>query len=409
MEQLSKPRPHAAAFVLLTILIDAIGFGIVIPVLPRLVMEVGRVDLAEATRIGGFLALAYAAMQFLFGPLVGNISDRFGRRPVLLIGLAGLCVDYLLMAFAGTLPLLFLGRLLAGLFGSTYGPCQAALADITPPEQRARLFGYVGAAFGIGFVVGPAIGGLLGELGHRVPFYAAAALAGANFLYGLFVFPETLKPQLRRPFDPKRANPLGALAVIRLTPGLVPITICYFLWQVASLVYPSVWSYYTIAAFGWTPGLVGGSLAAVGLMMALVQSTVTGRAVARFGERRTARIGLFSALAGFVGYTFAGSTFAAFLVLPLMALQSLVQPSLSAMLSQRVPADQQGEVQGIGGSVMALGALIAPLLYNPALAAFTAEDAPIRFPGAPFVLAALFAGLTLLALARTPRRAVHGT
>lgn len=403
----SPPRRHAAAFVLITIIIDAIGFGIVIPVLPQLVMDVGRVELAEATRIGGWLALTYAVAQFVLGPTVGNLGDRFGRRVVILGSLACLAVDYLLMAFADTLPLLFIGRLLAGVFGSTYGPCQAALADITPPEGRARMFGFVGAAFGIGFIVGPAIGGLLGEFGPRTPFYAAAGLAALNFLYGLTVFPETLKPELRRPFDWRRANPFGALKVIARTPGLVPIVACYLLWQVASLVYPSIWSYYGVAAFGWTPGIVGGSLAAVGLLMALVQSTLTGRTVTRFGERRTAQIGLLSALGGFIGYVFASSTLAAFLILPFMALQSFVQPSLSAMLSQRVPADAQGEAQGIGGSVMALGAIIAPLLYNPTLAHFTAAGRD--FPGAPFVIAALFAILTLLALNWTPRRRVAET
>ena len=395
-------RPHAAAFVLVTILIDAIGFGIVIPVLPDLVMEVGRVDLDEATRIGGWLALSYAAAQFLLGPTIGNLGDTFGRRPIILGCLLFLAIDYLLMAFAGTLPLLFLGRLLAGIFGSTFGPCQAALADITPPEHRARVFGYVGAAFGIGFVVGPALGGFLGELGTRAPFYAAAALAGLNFLYGVFVFPETLRPDLRRPFEWRRANPLGALRVIGRVPAMKAVVVCYLLWHIATLVYPSVWAFYAPVAFGWSPGLVGASLAAVGLMMALVQSTATGRTVARFGERKTAQIGLLSALAAFVGYVFAASTLAAFLVLPLIALGSMVGPSLSAMLSQRVPADAQGEVQGIGGSVIALAAVIAPLLYNPVLAYYTDEGR--QFPGAPFVIAAVFALLTLLALAWVPRR-----
>jgi len=397
-----RPRPHATAFVLVTILIDAIGFGIVIPVLPRLVMDVAQSGLGEATRIGGWLAVTYAAAQFLLGPTIGNMGDRFGRRPIILGCLACLGADYLLMAFAHTLPLLFLGRLLAGVFGSTYGPCQAALADVTPPPQRARVFGLVGAAFGIGFVVGPALGGLLGELGARAPFYAAAGLAALNFVYGLTVFPETLRPDLRRPFDPRRANPLGALRVIARIPALKPVVACYLLWQIASLVYPSVWAFYGVAAFGWTPALVGASLAAVGLLMAIVQATVTGRVVHRFGERQTARIGLLAALAGFIGYVFANSTLVAFAILPLMAVQCLVQPSLSAMLSQRAPADAQGEIQGIGGSVMSLGAIIAPLLYNPVLAHFAAPGR--HFPGAPFVIAALFAALTLGALAWTPRR-----
>lgn len=398
----ASPRPHAAAFVLVTILIDAIGFGIVIPVLPHLVMDVGHVGIEQATRIGGWLALTYAAAQFLLGPTIGNLGDRFGRRRIILGCLACLGIDYVLMVFAQTLPLLFLGRLLAGIFGSTYGPCQAALADITEPKDRARLFGFVGAAFGIGFVVGPALGGFLGELGPRAPFVAAAVLAGINFVYGLTVFPETLRPELRRPFDPRRANPLGALGVIARTPALKPIVACYLLWQIASLVYPSIWAYYGVAAFNWTPALVGASLACVGILMAAVQSTLTGRIVGRFGERHTAQIGLCSATVGFVGYTFASSTLVAFAMLPLMALQSLVQPSLSAMLSQRVPANAQGEIQGIGGSIMSLGAVIAPLLYNPALAHFTADGR--HFPGAPFVIAAGFALLTLGALTLTPKR-----
>jgi len=400
----ARKIPHAAPFILVTVLIDAIGFGIIIPTLPRLIMEVGDLDLASATRVGGWLALLYAAVQFAAGPTVGNLSDRFGRRPVLLGALGGYAIDYALLTIANTLPLFFIGRALAGLFGATYGPCQAALADITPPDQRARVFGYVGAAFGIGFVIGPALGGLLGEYGHRVPFAAAAILAGANFLYGLFVFPETLKPELRRPFNWRRANPLGAIAVVRAIPGLPWIVATYFTWQLASMVYPSVWAYYGIANFGWSSGMVGASLAAVGTAMVLCQTFVTGRLVARIGERRTAQIGLAGATAGFTGYMLIGSGTLAMALIVVIAVQSLVQPSLSAMLSQRVPADAQGELQGIGGSVMALGAVFAPLAYNPTLAYFTSDSAPFRWPGAPFAVALLFAAVTMLALARTPRR-----
>ncbi|WP_037500975.1 TCR/Tet family MFS transporter [Sphingomonas jaspsi] len=396
--------PHAAPFILVTVLIDAIGFGIIIPTLPRLIMEVGHIDLPRATQIGGWLALLYAVVQFVAGPTVGNLSDRFGRRPVLLGALAGYAIDYALLTIANSLPLFFLGRALAGLFGATYGPCQAALADITPPAQRARVFGLVGASFGIGFVVGPAIGGLLGEFGHRIPFAAAALLAGLNFLYGLFVFPETLKSELRRPFNWRRANPLGAIAVVRSIPGLPWVVVTYFVWQIASLVYPSVWSYYTIANFGWSSGRIGASLAAVGIAMAFCQFFLTGRMVARFGERRTAQIGLVGATCGFAGYMLIDSGTIALMFIVIIAIQSLVQPSLSAMLSQRVPADAQGEVQGIGGSVMALGAVFAPLLYNPALAYFTGDSAPFRWPGAPFAIAVVFALITMVTLAKTPRR-----
>ena len=384
-------------------LIDAIGFGIIIPPLPRLIMEVGDVDLAGSTRIGGWLAALYAIVFFLAGPTVGNLSDRFGRRKVLLGALAGYAIDYALLSFVNFLPLFFIGRALAGLFGSTYGPCPAALADVTPPDQRAKVFGLVGAAFGIGFVVGPAIGGLLANFGHRVPFAAAAMLAGLNVVYGLFVFPETLAQSNRRPFDWRRSNPLGAIAVVRAIPGLTIVVVAYFIWQLASMIYPSIWAYYGIANFNWSTTMIGASLALVGIIMATSQMLITGRVVARFGERRTAQIGLVGAMLAFSGFALVSNGWLALSLLLLNGVSSLVQPSLSAMLSQHVPADQQGEIQGIGGSVLGLGAVIAPLIYNPTLAWFTAPGHP-RWPGAPFAIAAMFVLLTLATLSRIPRR-----
>lgn len=390
-------------FILVTVLIDAIGFGIILPGLPGLLMRVGQLDLSGATRVGGWLALTYAAVQFAAGPTVGNLSDRFGRRVVLLGALGGYAIDYALLCFANALPLFFLGRAFAGLFGATYGPASAAMADVTEPDDRARLFGYIGGAFGIGFVVGPAIGGLLASFGPRLPFAAAAAIAAANFIYGLLLFPETLPPEKRRAFDWRRANPLGAIAVVRSIPGLPIIVLAYFLWQMASMIYPSVWAFYGMANFGWSARMIGISLALVGTMMALCQWFITGRAVRKFGERRTAQIGLAGAFVAFTAYTFIGSGTLALIVIGVIAIQSLVQPSLSAMLSKRVPADAQGEVQGIGGSVLALGAVCAPLIYNPTLAWFTAPGHP-RWPGAPFAIAAMFVLLTLATLSRILRR-----
>jgi DHA1 family tetracycline resistance protein-like MFS transporter len=394
---------RAVPFVLVTVLIDSIGLGIIIPTLPRLIMHVGHVDLADATRIGGWLALTYALVQFAAGPTVGNLSDRFGRRKVLLGALGGFAIDYALLCFANSLPLFFIGRALSGLFGATYGPATAAMADITPPAQRARVFGYIGATFGIGFIVGPAIGGLLAGFGERVPFAAAAVLAAANLLYGWFVFPETLDPAHRRAFDWRRANPLGAIAVVRAIPGLPIIVWAYFTWQLAGMVYPSIWAYYGIANFGWPSRTIGISLAVVGALMALWQTFVTGRAVKRFGERRTAQIGLVGAMLGFAGFAITTNGNVALILLALIAVQSLVQPSLAAMLSERVRANAQGELQGIGGSVMALGAVFAPLIYNPVLAWFTEAGHP-HWPGAPFVISILFTAITLILLARTPRR-----
>ncbi len=389
-----KQRNRAVAFVLMTILIDAIGFGIIIPVLPRLVMEVGHVDLAEATRIGGWLALAYAFTQFVLGPTIGNLGDRFGRRRILLFSLAGYAINYALMGFAPTLLWLFAGRFLAGIFGGTYGPCQAALADITPPKDRTKVFGFVGAAFGLGFILGPAIGGFLGEIGHRVPFFAAAALAGLNLLFGAFNFPETLDDAHRRPFDWKRANPLGALVQFSRTPGLLLIGLTYFLWQVASMVYAAIWAYYGALRYGWGPQMIGISLALVGVMMVICQTMVTARAVRKFGERKTALIGLVAAIAGYFAYAFADSGFLAFAIMPVFIISGLVQPSLQAMLSQRIAANAQGEAQGFSASAMALASLLAPLIYNTSLAYFSGGGAPVYLPGMPFLIATAIAAAT---------------
>ncbi|WP_442679824.1 TCR/Tet family MFS transporter [Sphingomonas sp. ASY06-1R] len=402
------PGSHerAAYFVMITVLIDAIGFGIVMPVLPGIVMELGHVGLAEATRIGGWLGVIYAAVQFLTGPLMGNLGDRFGRRPIILGALAGFAADYALMGFAPSLGWLFLGRALAGLFGASYGPAGAAMADISAPEDRARHFGMIGGAFGVGFVIGPAIGGLLGEVGPRAPFYAAALLATANFLFGMVAFPETHKPENRRPFDWTRANPLGALLALRRHPGVLPVAFASFWWNLASMVYPATWAYFAIAAFGWTPGIIGASLAMVGLLMALSQMFVVGRVVKKVGERRAAELGILCAMIGFVAYIFLQTGWLVFVLLCFTAMQSLVMPSMNGLMSRRVPADAQGELQGFGGSIAALGAILAPALYNPALAWFTGPGAPFRFPGIVFAMAtvaALVALITLIAMRRAPQ------
>jgi DHA1 family tetracycline resistance protein-like MFS transporter len=406
---MSQPGPaRAVRFVAVTIFIDAIGFGIVMPVIPALVMTLGHGTLAEATRIGGWLWLVYSAVQFLFGPLAGGLGDRFGRRPVLLGALAGFAVDYLLMGFAPTIGWLFLGRLLAGLFGASYGPAMAALADVSSEEDRARAFGWISAAFGIGFVVGPAIGGLLGTFGPRAPFYAAAALAAANFLYGLFFFPETLPPERRRPLDPRRLNPLGALRAIGHVGTVLPLLATYFFWQLASMVYPVTWAYYVIANFGWSSAMIGGSLALSGVVMALVQLVLVGRIVRLAGERWTAVLGLLSACIAFVGYALTRSGTVAIALLMVTGLQSLVQPSLMAMMSRRVGVDQQGELQGLNGSIGALAAILAPLILAQPLAWFTGPHAPFYFPGAAFCVSAAAAVVAMLILAATPKARTVG-
>jgi len=398
-----RGRGNATIFIVATILIDAIGFGIVIPVLPRLVMEIGGLDLADATRMGGWLAAVYALMQFLCGPLAGNLGDRFGRRPVLLLSLAGLAIDYVLMGFAPTLAWLFAGRLIAGVFGASFSPATAALADITAPEERARRFGLVGAAFGIGFIVGPAIGGVLGELGHRMPFYAAAACSALNLLFGYFFFPETLAPEHRRPFSMARANPVGSLLAARKLRGVLGLAGVLLLWNIASMVYPATWAFFAIAQYGWSNGMIGLSLALAGISMAIVQATVLGRVIARFRERRTAMIGIAVAAIGYLGYALVPYAWFGLIVIVATALQALVQPSITALMSQRAPADAQGEMQGFIGSLNAVGAITAPLLLNPTLAWFTGPNAPVYFPGAAFVIASAFAVAAFLPLALARR------
>ena len=397
--QMSRPL----LFVLATIFIDSIGFGLILPVLPQLLMSVGRIELADAIEIGAWMGLAISLAAFTTAPILGNLSDRVGRRPVLLIALAGLALDYLLLAVAHTLPLIFLGRVLSGALGGSYAPAQAAIADLTRPEDRARTFGYVSAAFGVGFVLGPVLGGLLGELGDRAPFYAASALAALNFFYGLFVFPESLARQHRRPFDWRRANPLGALAAARAMPHMLAAALILTLWQIASLVYPLTWSFYGIAQFGWSSGMIGASLAAVGIVIAVSQMFLTGPAVKRFGERDAATIGLIGAVLGFVLYAFARETWHAYAIMPVIAIQSLVQPSLMAMMSRRATVETQGEVQGIAGMCLGLGAVIAPLPLTGTMAIFTRADAPTHFPGAAFLIAAAVGLLALLLLRRLPR------
>lgn len=399
----SDRNATATYFIVGTILIDAIGFGIIIPVLPRLVMQLGHMSLAEATSMGGWLSAIYAIMQFLCGPLAGNLGDRFGRRPVLLLALAGFGIDYLLLGFAPTLAWLFAGRLIAGIFGASFGPATAALADITPAEERAKRFGLVGAAFGIGFIIGPALGGLMGEISVRAPFYAAAICSGLNFLFGLFFFPETLPREKRRPFNLARANPVGALLQARKMPGVLGIAGILLLWNIASMVYPATWSFFAIAEFNWSNGVIGASLAVAGISMALVQVMVLGRVVKRLRERRTAMVGVSVAMVGYLLYALVPIPWFAFVLVAATALQALVQPSLTSLMSQRAPADAQGEMQGFIGSINAIGAIAAPLLLNPALAYFTGPHTPYYFPGAAFVIAAAFAAAALISLALTTR------
>ena len=394
---------NSLVFIFITVLVDAIGFGVILPVMPELIMKLTGEGLSQASIYGGWLWFAYAVMQFFCAPVLGNLSDRFGRRPVILFSLLTFGIDYLIMGFAPTLFWLFVGRSIAGMAGASFTPAYASLADVSPLEKRAQNFGLIGAAFGTGFIVGPAIGGLLGALGTRAPFFAAAGLALINFVFGLFVLPESLPRESRRPFDPRRANPLGTLLQIRKYPSVIGLLQVLFLWQLAHQVFPSTWAYYTMLKFNWSEQAVGISLAFVGTIMAFSTAGMTRLLVPRLGEQRAALSGLLSGSAAFFGYAFAsrGWMMYAFLVAWLFA--GLVLPSIQGLMSRQVPANAQGELQGGVASLYSLTAVVGPPLMTQLFGYFSSERARVHFPGAAFLFAALLAIAGLLLFVRATR------
>jgi MFS transporter, DHA1 family, tetracycline resistance protein len=385
--------PHAIVFVAITVLIDTIGFGLVMPVMPSLLVELTGDPVNAAVVYAGWLGLAYALTQFVCAPVLGNLSDRFGRRPVLLFAVGALGVDYVVMGLAPTLGWLFLGRVVAGAAGASFTPAYAYIADVSPPERRAQSFGMVSAAFGIGFVLGPALGGFLGALGPRAPFFAAAALSLANFAYGWFVLPESLPPERRRPFDLRRANPLGTLIHLRRVPGVLGILAAMFLWMLAHQVMPSTWAFYTKYRFGWAEATIGASLALAGAVMATSQATLLRYAVPRLGERRAALTGIAIATLGYAGYATATQGWMMFAWLATWFFGAMVMPSTNALLSHRVPRDAQGELQGAFASLGSLSAIAGPPLLTHLFARFSAAGAPVRLPGAAFVASAALTAL----------------
>jgi DHA1 family tetracycline resistance protein-like MFS transporter len=392
---------RAVPIVLTAVLIDTIGFGIVLPVLPGLVVHLGHVTLADATRIAGYLLVAYAGAQFFAGPVIGNLGDRFGRRPVLLFSMIAFSIDYALMAWAPTLAWLFLGRTIAGIAGALYSPANAVLADVTPPEKRGATFGLMGAGFGLGFILGPAIGGLLAGFGTRAPFIAAASIAALNALWMAFWLPETLPPERRRPFRLRDANVFGAFRPLFHAGGATALLVAALLWQIGHSVYPATWAFWAGLAFNWNATMIGWSLAASGLAMALAQVFVTGPAIARFGEARAVVIGMVAGFLAFVAYIFVTQSWMVFVIIVFSAFQGLVYPSMNALLSRMTDASHQGALQGGMSSIGSIAAIVGPIATTQALA-FGAEHGE---PGGGFLLAALlvFSALAITLIWVVPR------
>jgi MFS transporter, DHA1 family, tetracycline resistance protein len=362
----------------------------VLPVLPRLIMQLTGVTVEQAASYGGWLGFVFALMQFFCAPVLGNLSDHFGRRPVLLFALLALGCDYLVMGWAPSIGWLFIGRAVAGIAGASFTPAYAYVADITPPEKRAQSFGLMGAAFGVGFILGPAIGGLLGNLGPRAPFFTAGAIALLNTAFGYFALPESLPPALRRPFRWVRANPVGMLAHMRRNPIVLTLLGALGLWQLAHQVLPSTWAYYTIYKFKWTSAQVGYSLAYVGALMAIAQGLLTRVLIpALGGERRAALAGMAAAFLSYLGYAFITRGWMMYVVGLTTFLFALTYPALNALASQRVAANAQGELQGAVACVYSLSAIIGPPLMTGIFAHFSAPEARPHFPGAAFLTSAL--------------------
>ncbi|MEY3820269.1 MAG: TCR/Tet family MFS transporter [Bacteroidota bacterium] len=385
-----KNRKAAIGFIFITLLIDVTGLGLIIPVVPKLIEDLlHTTNISKVALFGGLLTFSYAIMQFLFAPVLGNLSDKYGRRPVLLFSLLGFGLDYILLAFAPSIGWLFVGRIIAGITGASMTTASAYIADISTPETRAQNFGMIGAAFGLGFIVGPMIGGLLGEMGPRIPFLVAAGLALLNAAYGYFVLPESLDVSNRRAFDWKRANPISSLKNLSRFPAVAGLIISFFLIYVASHAVQSNWSYFNIEKFKWTPKMIGISLAVVGVLVSLVQGVLVRFVNPKIGNEKSVYVGLGLYTIGLVLFGLASQSWMMFVFLIPYCLGGISGPGLQAIISGSVPANEQGELQGSLTSIISITSIVGPLVMSNLFAFFTGPIAPFYFPGAPFMLAAV--------------------
>lgn len=396
-------RKPALAFIFVTLCLDILGIGLIIPILPRLVAEFSGGNTAQASHTVGLLAALYALMQFLWAPLLGSISDSIGRRPVILISLFGSGLDYLLLYFAPTLAWFYVGRIIAGITGANIATGMAYIADVSPPEKRAANFGIVGAAFGLGFILGPALGGLLGDAGLRIPFLVASGLTLANWLYGLFVLPESLQPENRRAFSWGRSNPVGSLLHLRRHPVVLGLAGGYFLIYLAHQALPGTWVLYTGYRYQWTVGQTGASLAVVGLMAAIVQGGLTRIIVARLGEKRTALFGLVVAVFAYIGYGLCTEGWMIYAVLAVASLSGITGPAMQGIISRSVGADEQGAIQGSLASLGSIAGIIGLPLSAALFGYFISTESPAVIPGAAFFFSALVTAAAMVLVYRTFR------
>ncbi|MCA8830676.1 TCR/Tet family MFS transporter [Hymenobacter pini] len=398
---MAAPRKAALGFIFFTLLLDVTGIGIIIPVIPTLIRHLTGGTVSDAARIGGWLVFAFALMQFLFSPVMGNLSDRYGRRPVLLLSLLGFTFDYILLAFAPTIGWLFVGRLIAGVMGASFTTASAYIADISTPETRAQNFGMIGAAFGLGFIIGPLLGSQLVGFGPKVPFLTAAGLTFLNLLYGYFVLPESLPQERRRAFEWKRANPVGSLRLLGRYPvitGLVSSLLCIY---IAAHATQSNWTYYVLEKFHWSNDEVGYSLSAIGLLVAIVQGLLIRRINPALGAKRSVFLGMALYALGFLLFAFATKGWMMYVFLVPYCLAGISGPALQGIISGQVPGNQQGELQGALTSLMSLTSIVGPPLMTNLFSYFTGPKAPVYFPGAPFLLGTVLILVSLLLAVRS--------
>ena len=393
---MTTQKKAAVWFVFITVLIDTIGFGIIIPVLPNLLAELNQISINEASTYGGYLLTSYAIMQFFCSPIIGNLSDRYGRRPIILFSLLGFSIDYLILAFAPTYTWLLIGRIIAGIFGGSHTAASAYIADISTDENRAQNFGMLGAAFGLGFIIGPLLGGIFGEFGVRVPFYVAAILAFLNFLYGYFIVPESLAPENRRAFNWQRANPIGTLRQLLRYQNIGLLLIVFFLLYLASHAVNTNWAYYTIYKFEWSESTVGLSLAFAGLLIGIVQAGLAQRISNTIGIKRTIIIGIGLYALGMLLFAFASASWMMFAFLVPYCLGGISGPVLQSYVVSQVAANEQGELQGGLTAIQSITTILGPLIMTGIFFYTTKENTPFYFPGSAFLLASVLMTIGLI-------------